>query len=1099
MAAATQAEEILSKNQYVAKVIPIQIRKDTRGVSRSLPEDPFESFYNKGGIIEPPYDLFTLAMMPEASSELGPAIEAMVVNIEKLGHRVVPRDGMRKGEDALTPQVKQERAKINNFFLNASLEPNQTFTSLRESWRYDLETTGNAYIEVIPIEISGDPGGLNHLPSWQMRLRKEDDYYTDHDVKRSVQQADGSWKIESFPYRKRFRRFVQIRENKTESVYFKEWGDPRDIDSRTGEEVSDEVRGREDWDDSYLATSVIHLKLYCSRSPYGIPRWIGNLFTIFGNRAAEVINYTTFRSNNIPAMMLMATNVQLTEASIERIQKFVEERIQGDDNYSTILLVEGEPISEGMKDPGTMKLDVKELTQVQHTDALFVNYMERNDDKIRRAFRLPPLFMGRCVPIDTEFLTVNGWKSFGDIRDDEKVATVNNNGELQYQIPSKRYEYDYDGDLVRVTNGRAIDAVVTPNHRMMQRDHRSACWGFEEAQHLKKWHREFMLAALDWCGEQQDTMSIPRVPRKNECDLTKSKNISRDVYRKVTSKKLYEQHSSYSMNLFLEFLGYFVSEGSTTDVRGPITLSQNIGQLATRMLDVVTEMGFNVASSEYKERQATISFSDVSLWMWLRENCGAGSANKRFPRWVFDLPKEQLRILYNALMDGDGSWCTRGRDGSGCYSTTSQILADQFQELCFKLGFRSTSRHVVPEEENWSEKWVITVSGNPINHCCDIHGMIESVEYRGKVCCFTTPNGTIVTRHNGHIIVSGNSDDYTRSTADSSRKVAEEQVFKPQRNHEDTIWNQTVVAALDAANVLFKSNTPDVTDNYELTQLLAVAERSGGLSPFVSRAIVEDVLGRDLPELSAEIPHDIPFTLTMLREQIAIQAQTEGMTTGDVAMQLRELKGMMNNNADITEENHAQIDTLIKLMEIDDGLPKLTASTTNARSEKRTELETVFKASEEQRIVGGVVLVPGVVDLQGDIYDEDTTAEAGFYWLEHYQEDPKENGIKFMHEGEVIYDAARPIQSFVLDRDMEFEVEVPAAGDDHPAKELTTLTYPKGTWILYARIRDDVLWEKFKAGEIAGWSIGGVALVQQLKRMNPIIPQLPHKHVSPYR
>jgi PBSX family phage portal protein len=791
MAAVNQAEEVLARNQYVAKVIPIQVKKDTRGVSRSLPEDPFESFYGTEGIIEPPYDLFTLAMMPEASSELGPAIEAMVVNIEKLGYRIVPRDGMRKGEDALTPQIKQERSLISNFFANAVLEPNQTFTSLREAWRHDLETTGNAYIEVIPTVMTGDPAGLNQLPSWQMRLRKEDDDYTECEVKRAVQQPDGSWKIETFPYRKRFRRFVQIRENQTEKVYFKEWGDPRDIDSRTGEPVTDEVRNSEDWNDSYLATSVIHLKLYCSRSPYGIPRWIGNLFTIFGNRAAEVINYTTFRSNNIPAMMLLATNVQLTEASIERIQKFVEERIQGDDNYSTILLVEGEPIAEGMKDPGTMKLDVKELTQVQHTDALFVNYMERNDDKIRRAFRLPPIFMGRA-------------------------------------------------------------------------------------------------------------------------------------------------------------------------------------------------------------------------------------------------------------------------------------------------------------------------------------------------------------------------DDYTRATADSSRKVGEEQVFRPERNHEDSIWNQTIVAALNAANVLFRSNTPDVTDNYELTQLLAVAERSGGLSPFVSRVIVEDVLGRDLPELSEDIPHDLPFTLTMLREQLSGEAAAAGTTTDEVAMQLRELKSLMSQNEAITEENHKQIDTLIKLMEMNEpALPAAKARSCDDEekahhdededemektirevdgqycvfsedgqtnfgcydtmgeaeerlaqvesfSEKRVPIDKVFKATaDEERIVGGAVLVPGVVDLQGDTYDADTTTAAAYYWLEHYQEDPRENGIKFMHEGEVIFDAARPIQSFVLDREMEFEVEVPAAGDDHPAKELTTLTYPKGTWILYARIRDDVLWEKFKKGEIKGWSIGGVALVQQLKGLT--VPQLPHKHAGPYR
>jgi hypothetical protein len=383
-------------------------------------------------------------------------------------------------------------------------------------------------------------------------------------------------------------------------------------------------------------------------------------------------------------------------------------------------------------------------------------------------------------------------------------------------------------------------------------------------------------------------------------------------------------------------------------------------------------------------------------------------------------------------------------------------------------------------------------------------------------------------------IYMGRADDYTRATADASRKTGEEQIFRPERNHEDDIWNQTVVAALRAANVIFRSNTPDITDNYELTQLLATAERSGGLSPHVSRLIVEDMLGRDLPELSAEIDPHLPFTMTMLREQAKLQLAAPGqvakmLSDDEVLLQLHYLKKQMSESEGITDEAHKAVDFLIMAIEMggtietiktlpapsqkteklektirqvdgeycvfsEDGETNLGCYATREEAEDRLEqverfseknVIQMFKAvsSDEQRIVGGAVLVPGVVDLQGEIYDDEVTEAAAHYWLEHYMEDPKENGIKLQHEGETIYDAARPIQSWVLDRDMTFEVEVPAAGEDHPAKELTTLTYPKGTWILYARIRDAKLWKKFKSGELKGWSVGGIATVQQLRKM----------------
>ena len=57
------------------------------GKTQTIPEDPFTALAAQGEVIEPPFDMLTLAMLPEHSSELNQCVEAMEVNIEGFGHR----------------------------------------------------------------------------------------------------------------------------------------------------------------------------------------------------------------------------------------------------------------------------------------------------------------------------------------------------------------------------------------------------------------------------------------------------------------------------------------------------------------------------------------------------------------------------------------------------------------------------------------------------------------------------------------------------------------------------------------------------------------------------------------------------------------------------------------------------------------------------------------------------------------------------------------------------------------------------------------------------------------------------------------------------
>ncbi len=411
------------KRGVVAKVIEIGVSKAngapdaTPEPSNALPEEPFASLQEQGRVIEPPFDLLTLSMLAENSSELNQCVEAMEVNIEGYGHRFISRlrtsftdksDG--EGDDAdkpdakLPPEVmaaKEEYAKISNFFKYCT---DESFVAFRRKLRKDMEMTGNAYFEVLRSGLANEanPGEIcafTHMPAYQMRLGRLDDDPMLVTRKIVQLQADGEVKIKEVKEWKRFRRFVQSRAvyGRTLSVmgnklrWFKQFGDPRRMHKETGEFETD----AQPVPDNMLATEVFHLKIYSARTPYGLPRFIGNLLSIFGDRAAEEINYITFRNNNIPSMVVCVSNGQLSEGTIARIQSFVESQIQGSDNYSKFLIVEGEPFGEEGEDGGQVKIDIKPLQNTQQKDALFQNYSEKNQDKIRRSFRLPPIFVGR--------------------------------------------------------------------------------------------------------------------------------------------------------------------------------------------------------------------------------------------------------------------------------------------------------------------------------------------------------------------------------------------------------------------------------------------------------------------------------------------------------------------------------------------------------------------------------------------------------------------------------------------------------------------------------------------------------------------------------
>lgn len=395
--------EMANGNQKITNKIRAQVvesRKQENGAnkpgkSQALSGDPFHALSIKGAIIEPPFDMLTLAMMPEHSSEMVSCVDAMRVNIDGFGHRFISRI-KKNGEKKVDSVVEKERVDLINFFQYCTVD---SFIEFREKLRSDLETTGNAYFEVIR-DLNDRIQSFVHLPSYQMRLSKLEDEHVLAQRKILKLQYDGSVSVETISEYRKFRKFVQSRSIHLKNLsiigdgklcWFKEYGDVRKYDSSTGEMDKNGTLPKEK-----QANEVVHMKIYSPRTPYGLPRFIGNLLSIFGDRAAEEINYTTFKNNNIPSMVVCVSNGQLTQGSIDRITTFVESQIQGSDNLSKFLILEAEGSEEGEESGSNIKIEIKPLTENQRTDAMFQNYSKGNQDRIRRVWRLPPIFVGKA-------------------------------------------------------------------------------------------------------------------------------------------------------------------------------------------------------------------------------------------------------------------------------------------------------------------------------------------------------------------------------------------------------------------------------------------------------------------------------------------------------------------------------------------------------------------------------------------------------------------------------------------------------------------------------------------------------------------------------
>jgi hypothetical protein len=228
------------------------------------------------------------------------------------------------------------------------------------------------------------------------------------------------------------------------------------------------------------------------------------------------------------------------------------------------------------------------------------------------------------------------------------------------------------------------------------------------------------------------------------------------------------------MDIFLEFLGYWISDGWVYEIKHNNKESEYRIEVCLckdedreRFTELAKGLGYNTYSSSDNTK---IYITNKQLAKYLNDY-SKGAINKRLPEWVWQLSERQSRILIKGLIAGDG---TVMKNGVERFFTSSNILADQFQRLCLHAGWSSNKSKVYEAGTKFiikgkntqanADLWSLTINkhkNNPMvnhGHTKTQNGQSEEIiNFTGNVYCIEVPSHIFYVRRNGKPVWTGNS------------------------------------------------------------------------------------------------------------------------------------------------------------------------------------------------------------------------------------------------------------------------------------------------------------------------------------------------------
>jgi hypothetical protein len=456
----------------------------------------------------------------------------------------------------------------------------------------------------------------------------------------------------------------------------------------------------------------------------------------------------------------------------------------------------------------------------------------------------------QCVPMDTEILTRDGWKSYGALVKGEEVLGYNRDTEEMEWTTVTTKIYKRRDDLVRVSNG-VFEAICTPDHRWVS--------------HVNEGHG----------GHRSLTNQ-----------LVAAKDISRRRHKLVLSSN-YRDDNQDSVVTPREaaILGWVATDGSLQ--RGENGLTQvRIAQSEKKFVGVIHELLSDVPHKVYKSNDGSgmVTWAIDSDWftgLWEEAGLGDTKHDSDWCRFVMNLSREARLAFLDAAWLGDGHY------EYGCRTFTQN--PGNISEA-IKLAIFLTGRvpHTTKKTDSNCER---VFSGSPTT-TWNLH--VENAGH-GPVWCPQTELGTWVMRQGDTICITGNCywilDDTFDFTEDSARK-------RYKSSQKRWVLNDPVADPLFDIRRVFRA--PLATGDTYLTRNIKAAY--GPDYPFVQFVWANFDLTYRIEDLEATLPAAAPEEEPVKR----VHRKYEGNDADDVSV-IETYNGMVNIRDELADWGYTSV------------------------------------------------------------------------------------------------------------------------------------------------------------------------------------------------
>jgi PBSX family phage portal protein len=394
-----------------------EIRQSLTNWGAIIPEnfkDELARLVEKSGIIEE--NIAAYVAMEGYGYELRPAFDHTSKDAWDKAHALLETERFFYGDESeiteddvalylatLEKKLRLQRSRIEQFVSNVARVDGRPveIEEMRKLLRDDLERLGECYVEVLRDE-RGRPARLAYVPSVSIYRRHLDP----KPVKVVVLERVSAVHVRHVEEWRHFRTFVQIDVFGKRGRYFKQYGDPRLLSSRTGRFYDDleslalaENSGRMDGVLALVAGELIDRK--CTNdplSPYGRTRYLSHTPNAVGVRSADEVNLDYFENKSIPPLAVLVEGGELTESTVKRVEDIFK-TTKGKDAFHRLIVLaarSAESAAPGRDVGAPPKIKLESLWNEQLKDALFIEYTERSEKRISAQYRVPPLLRGRA-------------------------------------------------------------------------------------------------------------------------------------------------------------------------------------------------------------------------------------------------------------------------------------------------------------------------------------------------------------------------------------------------------------------------------------------------------------------------------------------------------------------------------------------------------------------------------------------------------------------------------------------------------------------------------------------------------------------------------